>query len=254
MNSQSTMYQYPDVIWLNTCSSLLRFNLPIIKYLSQYQKIAQWEYQQHQDEASCLNVALNLLDDYLTMIPKSVHLVGHSTCGLLGLLYARKYPEKVRSLSLLGVGINPSLDWVNYYYFLRKTLPCSRELVLARMVKHLFGYQSSYHSKALVKVLDKAVIYSVSSHSLYQSITIPTEVISAPLLICGNQNDAIISTAELEGWYSFLKVGDRLAKVKEGYHFFHYFQSQKVGEILLRFWQSKGEILNLSLAQEKNRL
>lgn len=248
------MYQHPDVIWLNTCPTLLRFNLPIIKYLSHYQKIAQWEYQQHQDEASCLNVALNLLDDYLTMIPKSVHLVGHSTCGLLGLLYARKYPEKVKSLSLLGVGVNPSLDWVNYYYFLRKTLPCSRELVLAKMVKHLFGYQSNYHSKALVKLLDKALFFSLSPHSLYQAISIATGGISAPLLICGNQNDGIISTAELEGWYSFLKNGDRLAKVKEGHHFFHYFQPQKVGEILIRFWESQAKISTTSSIQEENLL
>ncbi len=244
------MYQHPDVLWLNTSRSLARFNLPTITYLSHQVKIAQWEYRQHQDEASSLNIAVELLHDYLEMIPKSVHLVGHSTCGLVGLLYARKYPEKVRSLTLLGVGVNPSVDWISYYYVLRKNLPCSRQLILAQMVKNLFGYQSRYYYKALMQILDKTLTDTPSSHSLYQQVNIPAGGISKPLLICGSKDDPIIPTRQLNGWRSYLKDGDRTVvgqspdriwQSQEGHHFFHYFQSQQVAEALLKFWDLQAQ-------------
>jgi pimeloyl-ACP methyl ester carboxylesterase len=237
------MYQHPDVLWLNTSPSLLRFNLPIIKYLSHQVRIAQWEYRQEQDEPSSLDIAVELLDDYLSMIPQSVHLVGHSTCGLLGLLYSRKYPAKVRSLTLLGVGGNPSVDWVSYYYLLRQSLPCTRELILARMVKNLFGYQSSYYQKALIEILAKTLRDTLSPHSLYQQINLPSGGIASPLLVCGSKDDPIATTTQLQRWHSSLKKGDRLWQVQQGHHFFHYFQAQQVGNILLEFWDSQPQTL-----------
>lgn len=245
------MYQHPEVLWLNSSPSLLRFNLPIIKYLSHQVKIAQWEYRQHQDEASSLDIAVELLHDYVRMIPRSVHLVGHSTCGLLGLLYSRKYPEKVRSLTLLGVGVNPSVDWVSYYYLLRQSLPCSRQLILARMVKNLFGYQTSYYYKALIKILDKALTDTLSPHSLYQQVNLPAGGISPPLLVCGSKDDPLICPTQLKTWYSYFKKGDRLWQSQQGHHFFHYFQAQQVGNALLEFWgdsQTQTSILSPMIA------
>ena len=146
------MFKNPDILWLSTNPYLRRFNLPTIQHLSHYVDISHWEYQQTEDEATSFTQAINLLEDYLSMLEKPVHLVGHSTCGLLGLHYAYKYPQRVKSVILLGVGVNPALDWLSYYYLWRKNWDCSQEIVLAYLAKYLFGSHSHYYRKAFVKI------------------------------------------------------------------------------------------------------
>jgi len=62
---------------------------------------------------------------------RPVHLVGHSTGGAR-LLYARRYPETVKSLTLLGVGTYSAVDWQAHYYVHRQVL--SRQEILTAMV------------------------------------------------------------------------------------------------------------------------
>ncbi len=229
------MFKNPDILWLSTNPYLMRFNLPIIKYLSREVSIGQWEYEQKQDEGCSLDVAIALLDDYLGMIKKPVHLMGHSTGGLLGLIYTRKYPEKVKSLTLLGVGVNPAIDWVNYYYDLRVNLPCSREIVLGHMAKLLFCYQNHYYQKAFVQVLSKALSFSLSPHSLYEKKGILKGGISQPLMVCGSLEDDIVSLSQIKQWQPYLKKGDYIGEVSQGGHFFHYQSPQKVSQEILKF-------------------
>jgi len=77
------MSKLPDVLWLNTSSSFQCFDRPLLRYLSMQVTIAQWEYVQSQDKASLLDVAVLLLHDYLKSNDQPVHLIGHSTGGLL---------------------------------------------------------------------------------------------------------------------------------------------------------------------------
>jgi pimeloyl-ACP methyl ester carboxylesterase len=49
-------------------------------------------------------MAVKLLHDFLTGRDRPLHLISHSTSGLVGLMYARCYPHKVSSLGLLAVG------------------------------------------------------------------------------------------------------------------------------------------------------
>jgi len=49
-------------------------------------------------------MAVKLLQDFLTWRDRPLHLISHSTSGLVGLMYARRYPHKVSSLGLLAVG------------------------------------------------------------------------------------------------------------------------------------------------------
>lgn len=231
------MYKNPEILWLSTNPYLMRFNLPIIKYLSQYVSIGQWEYQLTEDEGTSLEGAIVLLDDYLQMVKKPVHIVGHSTCGLLGLKYANKYPEKVKSLILLGVGINPALDWISYYYSLRKNFNCSQDAILAHVAKYLFGYRNFSYQQSLVKILKKALIYSLSPHSLYQKYSyLPIEKTNYPLMVCGSNDDRIVFWTEIEKWKSHLKPEDKIYQCPNGEHFFHYFQPQLLGKQMLDFW------------------
>ncbi|BAQ63506.1 alpha/beta fold hydrolase [Geminocystis sp. NIES-3709] len=233
------MFKNPDVLWLNTNPYLLRFNLPIIKYLSRHVNICQWEYSQTEDEGTSLDIAIELLDDYISLLKKPVNLIGHSTCGLLGLLYAQKYPEKVKSLTILGVGINPSLDWLSYYYLLRTNLYFSKERILSRLANILFGYHNYYYQKAFIGLLEKALLYSLSPHSLYKRFNLSIEKISSPLMICGSENDQIVSWEEITKWKNYLKPQDILWQCPEGEHFFHYFQPSLVSENIINFLMSQ---------------
>ncbi|WP_330204762.1 alpha/beta fold hydrolase [Cyanobacterium sp. Dongsha4] len=243
------MYKNPDILWLSTNPYLMRFNLPVIKYLSQYVSIGQWEYKLTEDETTSLDLAIEFLNNYLEMVKKPVHLVGHSTCGLLGLQYANKYPEKVKSLTLLGVGINPALDWISYYYLLRNHFKCNQEAILTHLAKYLFGYRNFYYQKSLVKILKKALIYSLSPHSLYRKCDyFSVEKTAYPLMVSGSNDDQVVFWSEIEKWKSYLKPEDYIWQCPNGEHFFHYFQPKLLGDQILNFWSSLEHSVNYKLA------
>ncbi len=232
------MANLPDVLWLSTNPSFQRFDRLLMRYLSYRVSIARWEYFQSQDEASSLEVALVLLHDYLKSSDRPLHLIGHSTGGLLGLLYTRQHPERVKSLSLLAVGVHPAIDWQAHYYVQRQFLPCSRQVILAQMVKSLFGRQDNEMTQRMVELLERDLDSSPSPHSLWERASVPPGGVSVPLFVGGSQDDSIVYPNELQGWQAFLKPCDRLWICPQGTHFFHYFQPQPVGRQLLKFWTS----------------
>ncbi|MGB7444281.1 MAG: alpha/beta hydrolase, partial [Coleofasciculaceae cyanobacterium] len=231
------MSNLPDVLCLSTSSSFVRFNQPLLNLLSRQVSIANWEYVQSQDEACSMDGALVLLHDYLKSHHRPIHLVGHSSGGLLGLLYAQQHPERVKSLTLLAVGVQPAVDWQAYYYTQRQLLPCSRNLILTQMAYNLFGNQSQYTTEYLVQVLEQDLNYSPSPHSLWQRKTISPRKVQVPLMVCGSQDDFIIPPNTLRGWWTLMKEGDRLWECPQGHHFFHYFYPQMVSKEILKFWK-----------------
>ena len=228
-------------VWIGANPSLARFDSRLIRCLSQKNLVARWEYSQNQDEPSSLQVALILLADYLKSLPNTVNLIGHGTGGLIGLLYARKYPEKVQSLTLLGVGDRPAVDWQLHYYAIRAFLPCSQRMVLAQMVQRLFGYQNHYYTKGLSEILKQDLKTSPSPHSLFRDITIPAGGVKVPLMVCGSNDDTIVDRNSLRRWYGYFKEGDILWECPQGHHFFHYFYPQEVSRQILRFWEQFSE-------------
>lgn len=230
------MSNKPDVLWLNTSPSLQCFAQPLLCYLSHGVKIAQWEYCQSQDEASSLDVAVFLLHNYLKSCNRPVHLIGHSTGGLLGLLYARRYPETVKSLTVLAVGVHAAVDWQAHYYVHRQLL--SRQATLSAMVYNLFGYQNEHTIKRLMSILERDLDCSLSPHSLFQRLSVLPSGVPVPLMVCGSKDDIVVEPDALQGWRPYLKEGDRLWSCLEGSHFFHFFQPKLVGEQMLNFWKS----------------
>jgi pimeloyl-ACP methyl ester carboxylesterase len=232
------MSNSPQIIWLSTSPSLQRFNQPLLRYLSQSVPTLQWEYHQTEDEPCCFNTALDLLHNYLKGCDCPIHLAGHGTGGLLGLLYARQYPEFVQSLSLLSVGVHPAVDWQAHYYVHRQLLSCSRDAILTQMVTHLFGQQKQFAVCKLRRLLKQDLDYSLSPHTLFKRVSVPSGNVPMPLMICGGEDDIVIDPNQLHGWRDHFKPSDRLWVCPDGSHFFHCFQPEAVGQKLLEFWAS----------------
>jgi len=246
-----------EYVWISANPSFKKFDSRLIRCLSQKNIVARWEYYQNQDEPSSLQVALTLFADYLKSIPNKVHLIGHGTGGLLGLLYTREYPEKVKSLTLLGVGDRPATDWQLHYYAMRALLPCSQEMILAQMVQRLFGHQNHYYTKGLSAMLKQDLKTSPSPHSLFREVKIPAGGVTVPLMICGSKNDTIVDNNSLKRWYGYFKEVDILWESSQGHHFFHYFYPQEVSRQILRFWdQFSGnqEFINPTPQENSNDL
>jgi pimeloyl-ACP methyl ester carboxylesterase len=223
-------------VWINVNPSFKRFDGRMVRHLSRHVPLAYWEYSQHQDEPSSLEIGLTLLQDYLKSLSKPVNLIGHGTGGLIGLLYARRYPQKVKSLTLLGVGFHPAIDWQAHYYSMRKLLPCSQEIVLARMVQMLFGCQDRFHTRTLIEILKQDLSTSPSHHSLFRHSSVPLGGVSMPLMVCGSENDGVIDLPALDGWRDYFKAEDVLWMHPLGHHFFHYFFPEPVSRKVIEFW------------------
>lgn len=231
------MSNQPESLWLTASPTLQCFDKPLLHQLSQNLRMGQWTYYQSQDEPCSLDTAVGLVHDYLQNCDRKIHLIGHSTGGLLGLLYAAQYPEKVKSLTLLGVGIHPGVNWHAHYYALRQLLPCPRQQVLTQMAHTLLGHQSQRTTQALATLLEQDLDTSLSPHSLYKRVSLPPTAVTVPLLVCGSQNDAIVDSQQILAWKSHLKKSDRIWLASQGHHFFHYFYPQEVGRVILQFWK-----------------
>ncbi len=229
----------PQVVGICTSQSLRRFDLPLLRSLSRQYAIAQWEYCQNPDEPIDLNLAIAALHEYL-QTQGAVHLVGHGIAGLVSWLYARQYPEQVRSLTLLSVGVNLATSWHSHYYEQRQLLSCSRETMLMRNAFYLFGYRDKEMLHWLANLLQQDLDNSLIPHSLYAPTYIAPTTISVPMLVCGASDDYVIGGGEnaYHKWKSHLKESDRLWLSEQGKHFFHYFQWQPLSKQIRSFWNS----------------
>lgn len=240
------MSQLPSTLWLTVSPHLKRFDQRLLCHLSKRVSIARWEYIQSVDEPCCLDVAVDLLNDYLTRCdhPNGVHLVGHGLSGVVGWLYAQRHPEQVKSLTLLSVGVNPAVNWHAHYYALRQLLPCSREIVLAQMVRMLFGGRGCDITRALVQILANDLDSGLALHSLVTCQEIKAAQVQPPLLICQGGHDAVIDSAER--WQRLLKPDDYLWTCPKGYHFFHFDQPRLVATTLLNHWRRVEQSIHTS--------
>jgi pimeloyl-ACP methyl ester carboxylesterase len=227
----------PDALWLSVSPALRGFNHPLLHAMSRSCLIGEWQYCQTVDEPNSLDPALVLLHDYVKQGDRPIHLIGHGISGSLALLYARRFPQWVRSLTLLSVGVNPAVDWQAHYYAQLEFLCCSRKMVLTQMVYGLLGYQSQPITQEFVQLLERDLATSLSPHTLYQRISIPPEGVPVPLLVCTSNDDIVVDPNQAQNWQSFMKAGDRLQIFPQGRYFFHYFYPLAVQQAILQFWQ-----------------
>ncbi len=230
-----TLPTCPDALWLNVSLSFERFDHKLLGCLARHLEVAQWAYRQTSDEPCSLDIAVTLLHDYLKGHNRPIHLLGHGTAGLVGLLYARQNPHRVKSLTLLSVGVNPMVDWQSHYYTQLEKLPYSRQEVLTQMAHSLFGHTSRPLVSGWVNLLEQDLIHTVSPHSLLKRGSLCPSGTEVPLLVCGGEEDRVVTPPQIQGWQPWLKQGDR-AVLCPGRHFFHATSPRLVARQILDFW------------------
>ena len=236
-----------DALWLLSSPSFKQFDNRLIRFLAKNVSMAAWEYFQTEDDGSSIDEAVRLLHDYLKFQNYPLHLVGHGISGIVGLIYARRYPDNVRSLTLLSVGSQVAATWQAHYYVQRALFPFRRHQILTQMARSLLGSKDCHQVSALVKALEIDLNCAPSPHSLFKLTILPPGGVTMPLMVCGSQTDPIVDPESIQSWQEWMKEGDRLWLCSDGRHFFHNVYPYLVGQQILNFWQSVTPYLYKSL-------
>jgi len=232
----------PNLLWLSVSPHLKCFDRRLLAQLAKTHPVRTWEYAQTVDEPCCIDTVVKGLHEHVssrTAVEQQagnpnhkVHLLGHGISGVMALMYARCYPERVASLTLLSVNAQPAVNWQAHYYVLRQLLPCSRELILAQIAQMLFGHQPRRFSKAIAQLLASDLDNSMSLHSLAHTVAIPAGVTEVPLLVCNGEQDAVVQAQRTAIWRKSMKSGDRLWQCPEGHHFFHFHHAEETAKMI----------------------
>jgi pimeloyl-ACP methyl ester carboxylesterase len=236
-----------DALWLTVTPRLSCFDQPLLKSLSAQQTIANWQYQYGLDEGGCLENAVEMLSLYLRDREPPIHLIGHGMGGVLALLFAQRYPSKVRSLALMGVAERPAVTWHAYYYVQRQIVPCSPLQILVRLTQNLLGDVLPYPIGHLVAALKKDLEQGLSPHSIWNLGAIAQGGVAMPLLICSATEDPIVHLSAVVDWNKWLKPEDELFWVPGKMHFFHYFYPERLSNRIQKFWQESSSQVSQSV-------
>ena len=232
----------PDALWLSVSPHLKGFDQRLLSQLSASATVRRWEYCQTIDEPCCIEAVVSDLHHYLqlraeTAAQRPIHLLGHGVSGVVGLLYARQYPQQVASLTLLSVGSQPAINWQAQYYALRQLLPCHREMLLMHLAKLLFGAEPARFTKALATLLARDLDNNLTLHSLAHHFKIEPGGVAVPLMVCNGTAD-IVTSQQSEDWAQQMKLGDRLWHCQDGNHFFHFHHPEKTARAIAHYWRA----------------
>lgn len=243
-----------QALWLTVSPHLKRFDQRLMGQLAAQTPLHCWEYHQSTDEPCCLETAVTLLQDHLKSQSQPVHLVGHGISGIVGMLYASRFPHRVKSLSLLSVSARLANTWHAHYYATRELLPCSRTVVLAQLARMMFGPQRPGRAKALVAALARDLDTSLTPHSLGHRSTLANGAIQPPLLVASGSYDILIDPQTQQDWLTWMKPEDRLWNCLGGRHFFHYEYPQTTAQEITAFWhhveRHKAALASIGLTQQ----
>jgi pimeloyl-ACP methyl ester carboxylesterase len=227
-------YQF---LWVNVSPSFKVFHRNLFDYLAQDFEIGLWEYHQTLDESSTMSKAEELLHKYLSHSQQPVHLIGHGMSGTLAWCYARSHPEKVASLSLLSVPVQPAIDWQSYYYYHLRSLPYERSCILKLIASSLFPDACPGCIQHVANRLAKDLLEAPSDHSLWKFDLLPQGGVEMPLLLAAAEDDVIAKEVLFTDWLNYLQLEDEIWHHPSGGHFFHHWHPEDIGRQIQEFWQ-----------------
>ena len=195
-------------VWVSASPSLKYFHRPLLANLANSIAVEVWEYARTVDESSSIDRAVELLHAHLSKSIDPVHLMGHGIGGTIALMYARSYPDRIASLTLLSVAVRPGINWHSYYYDRLLSISAQRDRVLQSIASDLFPPNCDRYINDLVDRLERDLVESPSSHSLFRSSILPAGGVEMPLLICSSQDDPVITAPAAYGWTNYLKPID----------------------------------------------
>ncbi|MEM1393501.1 MAG: alpha/beta hydrolase [Cyanobacteria bacterium P01_H01_bin.150] len=231
------MSNYGEAIWVSGSPSLRGLSTPLINKLAEYTNISGWEYIQSIDEPACMDTAVELLHSYLKTKDAPINLIGHGIGGTISLMLARKYPEFVKSLTLLSVAAQPAKTWHVNYYQQRDIYTLSKTEALLNTLHNVFRNKYPCCLRNLIDNFYRDLENLPLMHSLLKLENLPLEGVSMPLMVCGGQIDMILGYPDFHAWKKYLKPEDTLWKCPQGGHFFHYFYPEIVTHQILHFWK-----------------
>lgn len=226
-----------DAVWVSGSPSLRCLSTPLINKLIESTNIFGWEYIQSIDESACMDTAIELLHSYLKTKNVPVHLMGHGIGGTIALIFARQYPQYVKSLTLLSVAAQPAKTWHVNYYQQRQIYTLNQSEALLNTLHNVFRDKFPCRRHNLINNFYQDLENLPLMHSLFQLEQLPFGGVSMPLMICGGQIDMILGYPDLYEWKKYLKSEDVLWKCPQGGHFFHYFYPEIVSQQILYFWR-----------------
>jgi pimeloyl-ACP methyl ester carboxylesterase len=174
-------------------------------------------------------MAVELLHDFLTWRARPLHLISHSTSGLVGLMYGRRYPHKVSSLGILAVGWLYAINLPAPYYTYLSAFPWSRKQVLNQMVGNMLGLQNQSINQRFLSYFEDDLACDPCPHSLFRMSNSRDEGGEVPLLIGSRKTDFVVSLIVRRRGSKFIKKGFRLWECQDGRHFFHHFYPEQIG-------------------------
>lgn len=226
----------PKFIWVSASPSLKYFHRRLLNSLSKVVELEFWEYYQTLDEGSSIDGGISLLHEYLSTLNTPIHLIGHGSGGIIALGYARMYPTKIASLTLLSVAVQPAIDWHSYYYTQWQSLPANRDCMIRSIASSLFPDACFIYVRDLTSRLERDLIEAPSNNSLFRLDILEEGGVTMPLMVCGSQDDPVISSTALYGWANYFKPADKIWQSATGGHFFHHVHSELVSDRIQQFW------------------
>ena len=149
------MSMYGDIVWASGSPYLRCLHLPLLKKLFRHTNVSVWEYVQSLDESACLETAVELLHSYLKKRKSPINLIGHDIGGTIALIFARQYPQYVKSLTLLSVAAQPAKTWHVNYYQQRQIYTQNQGEALSNTLHHIFGDNFPCPRRNLHHLMDK---------------------------------------------------------------------------------------------------
>lgn len=231
----------PSMVWLDAQPSLYCFNHKLAVLLSRTRAIRRWSFQHDPDESCSMETIHNFLAQSLEDFQEPPHLIAHGLSGTIACLFAHRYTELIRSVTVLSVDTLSCNHWHNHYLAMRSKLPCSRSQILSQLSLNMLSKENLRINSSLSQSLERCLDFDYTPGSIVgqQEINCLTPP-DVPMLILNGKNDFVVDAGSLERWKSILKAGDCIDLIHQGRHFFQYSKAAEVAQKINTFIELTG--------------